>query len=218
MTGNLLRSPAFWGGVALLAAAITYLLFGYFQVQAAFIDREVNEEFVASSETVEDNSPTETTQEMPETTEEETTTEKEAVGATTTETTEKATPEPAPEPAPEPSGPVQVSAGTFHDVEYEGTGDAIVYRQEDGSYVLRLENLNVENGPDLFVYAVAANDAFDAQTVLDAGFVDLGTLKGNQGNQTYELPPDFDPEVHRAISVWCQQFTANFVTAPLGTV
>ena len=91
MTGNLLRSPILWGGVALLAAAITYLLFGYFQVQAAFIDREVNEEFVASSETVEDNSPTETTQEMPETTEEETTTEKEAVGATTTETTEKAT-------------------------------------------------------------------------------------------------------------------------------
>ena len=214
MTGPLLRSPVLLGGVTLLAAVIAYLLFGYFQVQAAFIDREVNEEFVASSKTVEDDPPAETPQAVVGPTKEETSTEE--------NTTEEAGPEPAsqpkPESAPEPSGPEQVSAGAFHDVEYEGTGDAIVYRKEDGSYVLRLENLNVDNGPDLFVYAVAADDAFDAQTVLDAGLVDLGPLKGNQGNQTYELPPDFDPEVHRAVSIWCQQFTANFVTAPLGTV
>ena len=68
------------------------------------------------------------------------------------------------------------------------------------------------------MYAVAADDAFDADTVINAGFVDLGPLKGNQGDQTYELPPDFDPEVHRAVSIWCRQFSANFVTAPLGSV
>ncbi|CAN5570559.1 hypothetical protein BH24ACT22_BH24ACT22_19220 [soil metagenome] len=65
---------------------------------------------------------------------------------------------------------------------------------------------------------VAADDAFDADPVVNADCVDLGLLKGNQGNQTYELPPDVDPEVHRAVSIWCQQFAANFVTAPLGSV
>ncbi len=208
MTGRLLRNPILWGATLVLLAAIFYLAFGFFQVQAAFIDQEVNEEFVATPATTEEASPQETTRNPGTPAEEETS------QATIPETTVAN----VPQPEPEPSGPVQVSAGTFHDVEYEGTGDAVVYRQGDGSYVLRLENLNVDNGPDLFVYAVAADDAFDADAVINAGFVDLGPLKGNQGNQTYELPPDFDPEVHRAVSIWCQQFTANFVTAPLGTV
>lgn len=220
MIGRLIGNKVFWlisaGGLAI----VLYLAFGYFQIQAAFIDREVNESFAASPKTVEETTRQQTQLE----TIEETTREGERTEPAVAETTQEAAPQPAPQsepepqPEPEPSGPEQVSAGTFHDVEYEGTGDAIVYRQEDGSHVLRLENLDVDNGPDLFVYAVAADDAFDAQTVLDAGFVDLGPLKGNQGNQTYALPPEFDPEIHRAVSIWCQQFTANFVTAPLGSV
>jgi Electron transfer DM13 len=108
-----------------------------------------------------------------------------------------------------------VSSGKFHAVAHEGTGDAIVYRLEDGSHVLRLENLDIFNGPALYVYAVAARDADDNETVLDAGFLNLGPLKGNRGNQTYELPPEFDPDRHRSISVWCKRFSVNFATAPL---
>jgi hypothetical protein len=43
----------------------------------------------------------------------------------------------------------------------------------------------------------------------------LGRLKGNQGDQSYDPPAGFDPEVHRAISVWCKRFTANFAAASL---
>jgi hypothetical protein len=114
-----------------------------------------------------------------------------------------------------PRGPVVVSSGRFHPVAHPGTGDAIVYRLEDGSHVLRLENLDIFNGPALYVYAVAAKDASDGETVLDAGFLNLGPLKGNKGNQTYELPADFDPNKHRSISIWCQRFSVNFATAPL---
>lgn len=216
MTGRLLRNPILWGAAAIVLAALAYLAFGFFQVQAAFIDEEVNDDFPVA-ETVE-----ETMQEEPmqETTQEEMA--EEPAGEMTEEMAaedgeEADAMEPTEEAAaePEPAGPVRVSSGQFHDVQYEGTGDAVVYQVEDGSYVLRLENLDVENGPDLYVYAVAADDAFDADTVVNAGFVNLGQLKGNQGNQTYELPPDFDPEVHRSVSIWCRQFTANFVTAPL---
>ena len=114
-----------------------------------------------------------------------------------------------------PRDPVVVSFGRFHSVAHPGSGDAIVYRLEDGAQVLRLENLDIFNGPALYVYAVAAKDASDNETVLDAGFVNLGPLKGNKGNQTYELPAEFDPNKHRSISIWCQRFSVNFVTAPL---
>jgi hypothetical protein len=65
------------------------------------------------------------------------------------------------------------------------------------------------------VYAVAAKGASDSEMVLDAGFLNLGPLKGNKGNQTYELPAEFDPNKHRSISIWCQRFSVNFATAPL---
>jgi hypothetical protein len=111
--------------------------------------------------------------------------------------------------------PVAVSSGRFHSVAHPGSGDAIVYRLGDGSHVLRLENLDIFNGPALYVYTVAAEDVDDDETVLDAGFLNLGPLKGNKGNQTYELPAEFDPNKHRSISIWCQRFSVNFATAPL---
>ena len=121
------------------------------------------------------------------------------------------------EQASEPStaAPMRVSFGDFHGVSHPGTGSAAVYRQDDGSYVLRLENLDIFNGPDLYVYAVAADDANDNDAVLEAGFLNLGRLKGNQGNQNYGLPASFDPSRYRSISVWCQRFSVNFATAPL---
>ena len=114
-----------------------------------------------------------------------------------------------------PGDPIVVSSGRFHPVAHPGSGDAIVYHLEDGSQVLRLENLDIFNGPALYVYAVAAKDASDNEAVLEAGFLNLGPLKGNKGNQTYELPAEFDPNKHRSISIWCQRFSVNFATAPL---
>ncbi len=114
-----------------------------------------------------------------------------------------------------PRDPVVVSSGRFHPVAHPGSGDAIVYRLEDGSHVLRLENLDVFNGPTLYVYAVVAEDANDNETVSEAGFLNLGPLKGNKGDMTYELPAEFDPEKYRAISVWCRRFSVNFAAAPL---
>ena len=114
-----------------------------------------------------------------------------------------------------PRDPVVVSSGRFHSVAHPGSGDAIVYRLEDGSHVLRLENLDIFNGPALYVYAVAAEDANDNETGLEVGFLNLGPLKGNKGDMTYELPAEFDPERCNAISVWCRRFSVNFATAPL---
>ena len=117
--------------------------------------------------------------------------------------------------APPPAEPVALLSGQFHAVEHEGMGAATIYRLPDGKHVLRLENFEVLNGPDLYVYLSGALDANDEQAILDGGYVSLGRLKGNKGNQNYELPPDLDLSKYHSVSIWCQRFRVNFATAPL---
>jgi hypothetical protein len=81
--------------------------------------------------------------------------------------------------------------------------------------VLRFTNFSTSNGPDVHIYMVAADDANDAATVLQAGFIDLGPIKGNVGDQNYALGSAVDLSKYRAVSVWCKRFSVNFGTAPL---
>jgi hypothetical protein len=41
-------------------------------------------------------------------------------------------------------------------------------------------------------------------------------LKGTVGGQNYELPADFDPELHRTVLIWCLRFAVPFAAAKLG--
>jgi hypothetical protein len=85
----------------------------------------------------------------------------------------------------------------------------------DGTRVLRFTNFKTSNGPDVHVYMVAADDAKDSASVLHAGFIDLGSIKGNIGDQNYALGPEVDLSKYRAVSIWCKRFSVNFGTAPL---
>jgi hypothetical protein len=71
------------------------------------------------------------------------------------------------------------------------------------------------NGPDVHVYLVAADDATDNKSVMNARFIDLGSIKGNIGDQNYTLGSDADLSKYRAVSVWCKRFSVNFGTAAL---
>jgi Electron transfer DM13 len=89
------------------------------------------------------------------------------------------------------------------------------YQMGDGTRVLRLTSFRTSNGPDVHVYMVAADDAKDAETVKQAGFIDLGILKGNIGDQNYSLGSDLDLAKYRAVSIWCKRFGVNFGAAAL---
>jgi hypothetical protein len=65
------------------------------------------------------------------------------------------------------------------------------------------------------VYLVAASDATDNETVTNSGFVELGRLKGNEGDQNYDVPENLDLSRYRAVTIWCRRFSVNFATAPL---
>ena len=137
--------------------------------------------------------------------------EDEPVGEETPATVAPSEQEPPP-PAP-PTEPVLLGAGQFVGLAgHSGTGDAGIFRNPDGSLVLRFENFDIENGPDLEVYLVPGAD----QTSLPEGSIHLGALKGNIGDQNYELPPGTEllPGAYTAL-VWCEAFTVEFVGATI---
>jgi hypothetical protein len=121
------------------------------------------------------------------------------------------------EPA-EPAGPVELARGELISHEHATTGTARVLQLEDGSRVLRLEGLDTSNGPDLRVWLTDAPviEGREGWFVFDDGaYVDLGELKGNQGDANYDIPADVDLDALTSVSIWCERFSVSFGAAQL---
>ncbi len=113
------------------------------------------------------------------------------------------------------SSPQPLVAGQFYSILHPTAGNATIYQLRDGTRVLRFTGFSTSNGPDVHVYMVAADDAKDIATVQKAGFIDLGVIKGNIGDQNYRLDRDLDLAKYRAVSIWCKRFSVNFGAAAL---
>src|SRR5262245_5835613 len=111
--------------------------------------------------------------------------------------------------------PARIVAGTFHSNAHETKGSATIYLLDNGRRVLRLTEFSTSNGPDVRVYLVAAADVQKEDAAKRAGFVDLGALKGNVGEQNYDVPEALDLSKYRSVSIWCRRFSVNFGAAPL---
>jgi hypothetical protein len=121
--------------------------------------------------------------------------------------------EPTEADQPPASEPVLLGAGQFVGLAgHSGTGDAGIFENPDGSLVLRFENFDIQNGPDLEVYLVPGPD----QTSPAEGSIHLDALKGNIGDQNYELPPGTElTEGAYTALVWCEAFSVEFVGATI---
>jgi hypothetical protein len=110
-----------------------------------------------------------------------------------------------------------LATGTFHGKVHQTSGRATIYQEGDGKVVLRLTNFKTSNGPDVHVILIAAKDADDDANFLksDTARVELGTLKGNEGDQNYEIPTGTDLAKFQTVSIYCERFNANFGAAPL---
>ena len=107
--------------------------------------------------------------------------------------------------------------GRFHGKVHSTEGRATVYQEADGKVVLRLTNFKTSNGPDVHVILVATKDAMDDANFLkdNTEKLELGKLKGNEGDQNYEIPVGTDLTKFRTVSIYCERFNANFGAAPL---
>jgi hypothetical protein len=117
----------------------------------------------------------------------------------------------APVPPTTQSMPLRV--GSFVGLEHGTDGTAQILRVDDAAF-LRLEEFDTSNGPDLYVY-LTTNPAAGPEDAFDDDFVDLGRLKGNVGNQNYELPTGLDLERYTTVVIWCDRFDAAFGAADL---
>jgi hypothetical protein len=111
------------------------------------------------------------------------------------------------------------TASTLRTGSFVGVGDGIhnaegeakvIPFQNENSNILRLENLRVTNGPDLYVYLATDKTALD--------FVNVGKLKANNGNQNYDIPAGTDLTNYDTVLIWCRPFSVLFGSAELSSV
>ena len=123
-------------------------------------------------------------------------------------------------PGPTPTSPATALAlktGSLRDQDsfHKGSGQVTIYELPDGSRILRLENLKVTNGPDLHVILTPHQNPNRQNDVKTSGYVDLGSLKGNIGNQNYPIPDEVDVGIQQSVVIYCKPFHVIFSVASL---
>ncbi|KPL85396.1 DM13 domain-containing protein [Herpetosiphon geysericola] len=118
------------------------------------------------------------------------------------------------EPSAVPAEPVMLSSGAFRGIDHESRGMAKLYKQPDGSIILRLNDFYVEPGPDMYIFVAKAADIHQPSD-LQAGYLELSKLKGSEGNQNYNLPNDFDPALYNNVVIWCEKYQVLMAVAPI---
>ena len=193
--GVMARRRLIIGGVIV---AIPVLAVAWWLGSPLFLDTEVDEEFPMSAGAI---VPDDMTQADVET---------EMVSAAHQPDTEMD------EEMPAASSPQVLTTGLFQDYDdfHQGSGTATIYELEDGGQVLRLENFEVTNGPDLHVLLVPDDNPAGRDDI--TGYIDLGSLKGNIGDQNYEVPDGIDVGSYGSVVIYCQPFHVVFSVASLG--
>jgi hypothetical protein len=187
MVRRLLRAPLTWVLAVLLAAGAAFGLY-WFQPWKLFTDTEVREQLPAVAEAVPSDAPAAST--------------------------------PAPD-APVRSAPAAntlLAAGRFITHEHETTGGVQLIRRADGKVQLVLRDLATSDGPDLRVWLTdqPVREGRAGWKVFDDGeWVEVGRLKGNRGDQVYDVPAAVDLGGLRSVSIWCKRFSVSFGAAAL---
>src|SRR4029077_9293780 len=120
-------------------------------------------------------------------------------------------------PAALSAEPEALYTGKLEGKVHPTSGRATIYKAADGKEYLRLSDFTTSNGPDVHVLLTRAEDkALDGEIVKgDFDNVELGTLKGNQGDQNYDLPASADLNQYQAVAIYCERFHAIFGVARL---
>jgi hypothetical protein len=101
----------------------------------------------------------------------------------------------------------QKFSGSFRGVGSEKvTGEAKIFLSNN-NYMLKLQNFNTTNGPDLKVYLSKASTP--------QSFISLGNLKSTNGNQVYEIPGTPDFSQYRFVLIHCERFNHLFGSAEM---
>ena len=184
-----------------VAVLIPVIAIGWWLISPVFIDKTVDEEFPLSflADVPSDMNQQEVEDKMAEAAETDSTMEEEMPDAMVDDAT------------------VRVKVGSFADADsrHKGSGTATIFRGPDGSHLLRFEDFKVSNGPALVVLVSPHPNPQNRDEVKTQGYIEVGGLKGNIGNQNYILPPDLDISTIGSVIIYCKPFHVIFSVAPL---
>jgi hypothetical protein len=107
-----------------------------------------------------------------------------------------------------PAAPVELGRAAIAGIGHDARGTAALYRQPDGSHVVGLLDIDIENGPDYVVYVVPGADREGPD-----GGTNLADLRGNQGTQYYPVPGDVALSGDVTVLVWCETFAVPVANA-----
>lgn len=109
----------------------------------------------------------------------------------------------------------RLAAGSFFDVEQQGSGTATLYRLSGGERALRLDPFSVTANDDLFVWASEAPSPRSSADALFAPHVQLEPLRATAGAQNYLVPESLPDERIRSIVIWCEPVRTAYAAAAL---
>lgn len=120
-------------------------------------------------------------------------------------------------PASLSAEPEALYTGKLEGKTHQTSGRATIYKTAEGKQYLRLSDFTTSNGPDVHVLLVRAEDKSLEQEIVkgELDSVELGSLKGNQGDQNYDLPATADMNKYQAVAIYCERFHAIFGVARL---
>jgi hypothetical protein len=120
-------------------------------------------------------------------------------------------------PAQTQGAATPVYTGRFVGEAHKTSGRATIFRQGDGTRFLRLTDFSTSNGPQLHVLLVDGQNPDSSKdfSLTAVKNVDLGDLKGNQGDQSYSFPGNVDLQKFNTVTIYCERFHANFGSAAL---
>ncbi len=117
------------------------------------------------------------------------------------------------------SQPVTLATGQFTGTDsfHKGEGKALLVRLPDGQRFIRFEDFRVTNGPDLYVYLSGHPSPRTGAQLHEGAAFEVARLKGNVGNQNYELPADLELSKFKSVAIYCKRFSVMFGSAELIT-
>ncbi|PDS23785.1 DM13 domain-containing protein [Flavobacterium branchiophilum] len=91
--------------------------------------------------------------------------------------------------------------GTFVSSAHPTSGNVTINKEKTK---LNFTNFKSDSGPNLDIYLVSN------LSNVNGGFINLGDIKGLNGNYIYDLPANTDFTVYKYVVVWCSDFNVNF--------
>jgi hypothetical protein len=115
---------------------------------------------------------------------------------------------------PAPPGIKKLASNPLRGIDHRATGDAVLYQLPSGGWAVRLENIDLQSGPDYDLYLIkGANQEKPQLGGQPPTGVNLGDLAGNQGNLHFVVPDTLQAEGPFTALIWCEFFSVPVANA-----